>query len=54
MDYIKDVFIRMELQRVRHFILDGVGEGDDDYKPYSERLKTATEPILNRLFCFAG
>jgi hypothetical protein len=49
MDYIKDVFERMDLQRVRQFILDGVGEGDADCLPYSERLKAASEAILNRL-----
>lgn len=49
MDYINETFERMDLQKIRSFLLYGVEDFDNDDQPYKDRLKNRSEPIYSRL-----
>ena len=50
--YITETFARMDLQRLREFILYGTSEcalEAENYEAYDTRLKQAGDPIYNRI-----
>jgi len=49
MDYIKDVFSRMNLRQIRGFLLFGTDDFDEQAQPYSDKLKKSSDPIFKRL-----
>jgi hypothetical protein len=49
--YIRDIFARMDLRRIREFLLYGSDNSDIGIEPqtYDERLKDGSNPIFKRL-----
>ena len=49
-NYITDTFARMDLQRIREFMLYGAEQlSREEAEGYNIRLKQASDPIYNRL-----
>jgi hypothetical protein len=49
MDYIKDVYARMDLRKFRSFLLYGQEDFSEDVTPYREALDQKCNPIYKRL-----
>jgi hypothetical protein len=49
MDYIKDAYARMDLPKLRSFLLYGQEDFSEDVTPYSETLQQRSDPIYKRL-----
>lgn len=49
MEHIKDIFARMDLGKIRHFLLYGEEKLDLSEHPYMDRLKVGSDPILTSL-----
>jgi len=50
MDNLKNVFPRMDLKRIRHYILYGTDDVSLDPQSYADILEKGSEPIRERLF----
>ena len=49
MNYIKDMFNRMNLYQIQQFLMDGTEHFGKEKRPYSERIKVESDPIYARL-----
>jgi hypothetical protein len=49
MDYIKDAYARMDLPKLRSFLLYGQENFNEDVTPYREALEQRSDPIFKRL-----
>ena len=49
MNFIEDAFARMELSKLRSFLLYGTDEFADEVQPYQKTLTEGVEPINARL-----
>jgi len=46
MNYIDDIFTRLDIQQIREFLLHGVEEIDVDPKSCKERIDEKQEPVI--------
>jgi len=49
MDNFDEILKRADLQRIREFIINGVGDGDIDPRTYEERQREAEKPMREYL-----
>lgn len=49
MDYITEIFSRLDIQQIREFLLHGVECVEVNTKTYMERLKEAQKPVINMI-----